>query len=286
MLKQRVITALLLLLVLIPAVMHPNTQLFMGLSLLMMGAGAWEWGRLNGRSDLPALGGSLLFVVVSVSMVDHGWAQCAPQSLWLFSGASWVLLGIWMLSQGVAGWRRISTALRWLVGLPLLSVAWLALIAAHARGVNFLLSVLVLVWAADVAAYFAGRAWGGRMFSRKLAPAVSPGKTWEGALGGLIGVLLVGFIWRVWDGQHPALSASLHSLLWQHSSLLALVAWAFLTAMSVVGDLLESLVKRSAGVKDSSGLLPGHGGVLDRVDALLPTLPLAMMLVTWLEMPA
>lgn len=286
MLKQRVITALLLLAVLIPAVMHPNTQIFMGLSVLMMGAGAWEWGRLNGRSDLPALAGAVIFLLLAVMALDHGWPQRGSHTLWAWAGAAWVLLGVWILRAGVPGWGRLPAGLRWWLGLPMLALTWLALIAAHARGVNFLLSVLALVWAADVVAYFAGRALGGRLFVRKLAPTVSPGKTWEGVLGGVLGVLLVAALWMLWDQRHPELLPSLHTLLWQHGKLLACLAWLFLTAMSVVGDLLESLVKRSAGVKDSSGLLPGHGGVLDRVDALLPTLPLAMMLVSWLEVQA
>ena len=99
-------------------------------------------------------------------------------------------------------------------------------------------------------------------------------------MGGWVGVLLMAMFWLAWDRHHPALEPSLHTRLWQFGWWLAVPAWAFLTAMSVVGDLVESLIKRSAGVKDSSGLLPGHGGVLDRVDALLSTLPLAMMLVT------
>ena len=212
MLKQRVITAVLLLLVLIPAVMHPNTQIFMGLSLLMMGAGAWEWGRLNGRSDLAALGGSLVFLLLSVTALDHGWTQRWPHWLWTGAGAAWVLLGVWMLRAGVAGWSRLPQGLRWWLGLPMLSLAWLALIAAHARGVNFLLSVLVLVWAADVVAYFAGRALGGRCFARKLAPTLSPGKTWEGALGGMFGVLLVAVLWMLWDQGHPQLIANAYFL--------------------------------------------------------------------------
>ena len=280
MLKQRVITALALLAVLLPALFSVNKQYFMGLSLLMITAGAWEWGRLNGRSHALALVGAVLLLVLSITAIDAGWGQRAPQTLWLLAGGLWVLLGAGMLARGVTGWRQWPAGLRWLAGLVLLALAWLALIGAHRIGVNFLLSVLVLVWAADVVAYFAGRALGGRIFSVKLAPSISPGKTWEGALGGFIGVLLVAGGWVFWDRQHPGLEPSLHTLLWQQGWWLALPAWAFLTAMSVVGDLVESLVKRSAGVKDSSGLLPGHGGVLDRVDALLPTLPLAMMLLT------
>ncbi len=286
MLKQRVITAVLLLAVLLPALFSANKQFFMGLSLLMISAGAWEWGRLNSRSEAVSVLGGVLCLLAGALAVDQGWGLHVPAGLWLASGAAWVLLGVWMIRLGVAGWGRLRAALRWLAGLVLLLMSWLALIQAHRLGVNFLLSVLVLVWAADVVAYFAGRAWGGRFFSARLAPAISPGKTWEGALGGFAGVVLIASLWLLWDRQHPGLEASLHTRLWQHGAWLALPAWAFLTAMSVVGDLVESLVKRSAGVKDSSGLLPGHGGVLDRVDALLPTLPLAVMLVSWLELQA
>jgi len=272
--------------VLLPALFSANKQFFMGLSLLMISAGAWEWGRLNGRSDAVAVLGGVLCLLAGALAVDQGWGLHVPAGLWLASGAAWVLLGVWMIRLGVAGWGGLQPVLRWLAGLVLLLMSWLALIQAHRLGVNFLLSVLVLVWAADVVAYFAGRTLGGRFFSARLAPAISPGKTWEGALGGFAGVVLIAVLWLLWDRQHPGLEASLHTRLWQHGAWLALPAWAFLTAMSVVGDLVESLVKRSAGVKDSSGLLPGHGGVLDRVDALLPTLPLAMMLVSWLEMQA
>ena len=286
MLKQRVITALLLLAVLLPALFSANKQYFMGLSLLMIAAGAWEWGRLNARSHTISVAGAVLLLLIGVTSVDAGRGAQALPTLWLVAGSAWVLLGATMLRLGVPGWGRAPALLRWLLGLGFLFVAWLALIQAHRIGVNFLLSALVLVWAADVVAYFAGRAVGGKFIHRKLAPAISPGKTWEGALGGFAGVLLMAVLWLVWDHQHPDLHPSLHTLLWQRGWWLALPAWAFLTAMSVVGDLVESLVKRSAGVKDSSGLLPGHGGVLDRVDALLPTLPLAMMLLSWLELQA
>ena len=166
-------------------------------------------------------------------------------------------------------------------GLFLLALALLALAQAHQRGVNFLLSVLVLVWAADVFAYFFGRGLGGRIFPVKLAPAISPGKSWEGVLGGMLGVFLLSWLWTVFDQTQGPSAASFYTLLWERGAGVAVPALLLMSAMSVVGDLVESLVKRSAGVKDSSGLLPGHGGVLDRVDDLLPPLPLAMLLVAW-----
>jgi phosphatidate cytidylyltransferase len=156
----------------------------------------------------------------------------------------------------------------------------LAVVHARIEGINFLFSIFVLVWAADIFAYFAGRALGGRFFSRKLAPSISPGKTWEGACGGMLGVVVCAFVWRHLDATLPLGAASLYTRLGVVSAAFMVLALLFLATMSIVGDLVESLLKRSAGVKDSSGLLPGHGGVLDRVDALLPILPLAMMLST------
>ena len=142
--------------------------------------------------------------------------------------------------------------------------------------------VLALVWAADVFAYFFGRTLGGRIFAVKLAPTISPGKSWEGVFGGVLGVFAVSWLWIIFDQTQALSSTSFFTLLWARGIGVAVPALLFMSAMSVVGDLVESLVKRSAGMKDSSGLLPGHGGVLDRVDALLPTLPLAMMLVAWI----
>jgi phosphatidate cytidylyltransferase len=165
-------------------------------------------------------------------------------------------------------------------GTLLLWAAWLALMQARAIGINFLLSVLVLVWAADIGAYFSGRALGGKFFANKLAPSISPGKTWEGVVGGVALVFVVALVWMAADDRSTLDSASLYGRLWAMGPPVWLAGIAFLCAMSVVGDLVESLFKRSAGVKDSSQLLPGHGGVLDRVDALLPTLPLALMLVS------
>lgn len=282
MLKQRVITALVLLALLLPALFAANPWPFMVLTMALIAAGAWEWGRLNGVPAWMTWAGALLSLWACALAEQVGWVQRTPLAVWLLAGAFWVLLGGWMIQRGVAGWALWPRSLRWLVGLILLVLAWIAMAQAHQRGVNFLLSVLVLVWAADVFAYFVGKAVGGRWIKTKLAASISPGKSWEGVLGGMVGVLLVASVWVEIDNRWAWPDRSFYSLLFAKGWWLALPALLFMSAMSVVGDLVESLVKRSAGMKDSSGLLPGHGGVLDRVDALLPALPLAMMLVFWI----
>ncbi len=276
MLKQRVITALLLLAVLLPALFYPRTAPFGGLSLLLIAAAGWEWARLNGCRSTSAvlvgacLGGALLLFWWAGGLA-YSWRQ-----LWLVLTAAWVLLAVVMLARGVAGWGVWPAILRLWGGLLLIACAWLALVQARQIGLEFLLSVLTLVWMADIAAYFGGKAFG----RRKLAPTVSPGKTWEGAISGAIGVLVLASLWVLADAQGWGGQGSLYARLWSFGPLFAVIGLTFLTTMSVIGDLVESLVKRSAGAKDSSQLLPGHGGVLDRVDALLPVLPLSMMLVT------
>jgi phosphatidate cytidylyltransferase len=179
-----------------------------------------------------------------------------------------------MLRGGLAGWGSVHIAIKLLGGTLALWLCWVAIFQAKRVGINYMLSIFVLVWIADIAAYFAGKAFG----RLKLAPSLSPSKSWEGVWGGTCAVWVLAIVW-VWADQMAMFdSPSIYSLLYAHGWVYFLVSITFLTAMSVVGDLVESMVKRSAGVKDSSQLLPGHGGVLDRVDALLPTLPLAMML--------
>jgi phosphatidate cytidylyltransferase len=281
-LKQRVITAVVLLALLLPALFSAHAWPFMGLTVVLIATGAWEWGRLNGVSPALTWLGALICLLTCAVAAQWGWIQRTPALVWLMAGALWVLLGGWMIRRGVQGWALWPRTLRWLGGLVLLTLAWVALAQAHQRGINFLLSVLVLVWAADVFAYFFGKAVGGRWIKTKLAASISPGKSWEGVLGGMLGVLCVALIWVEVDRRWPLSIPSFYSLLFAKGWWLALPALLFMCVMSVVGDLVESLVKRSAGMKDSSGLLPGHGGVLDRVDALLPTLPLAMMLMFWI----
>jgi len=275
MLKQRVMTALVLLAILLPALFYKTPFPFCALALLMITAGAWEWGRLNGAGQAGSVGLAVLCMLACGLSWYGGLLGQALPVLWTVSGAAWVLAGAWLLRSGVGGWPRIPKAWRLAGGLVALWLAWLAVAQARVRGIEFLLSVLALVWVADIFAYFAGRALGGRFSNSKLAPSISPGKSWEGVWGGMAGVVALSLAWRFGGGD------SLFSQLAQrHGVAVMLLAVVFLAAMSVVGDLVESLIKRSAGVKDSSGLLPGHGGVLDRVDALLPALPLAMMLAT------
>jgi phosphatidate cytidylyltransferase len=278
MLKQRVITALVLLLILLPTLFYRDSAPFCALTLLLVGAGAWEWARLNGFGPLAAWLSGLTCVLASLASWWFGLLLQSLPLLWLWVGAAWVFLGAWVLHRGVAAWAGLPRWLRLGVGVLALWLAWLALAQARVMGINYLLSILALVWMADISAYFAGRAFGGRFSRNKLAPSISPGKSWEGVWGAMAGVVVLAFGWRWVDAAWAVTVPSWYTRLGQQGLWLLLLATVFMAAMSVVGDLFESLVKRSAGVKDSSGLLPGHGGVLDRVDALLPTLPLAMML--------
>ena len=280
MLKQRVITAAVLLAILLPALFWRTPQPFIAIVLVLIGAAAWEFARLNGCRPVAAVSAGALCVALCVVAWAVGWIDRPLPTLWTLLGGAWVLAGALLLRVGVQGWPAIPRRVRLAGGVVAFWVAWLAVAQARVAGVNFLLSVLVLVWVADVGAYFAGRTFGLKFTRNKLAPGISPGKSWEGVWGGMLGVLLLAVGWiagdRHWDASVPSLYSRLAGVGWW----MVVAGCVFLAAMSVVGDLVESLVKRSAGAKDSSNLLPGHGGVLDRVDALLPTLPLAMMLAS------
>ncbi|NQW92576.1 MAG: phosphatidate cytidylyltransferase [Polaromonas sp.] len=282
MLKLRIITAIVLLAILLPALFYSSPTPFCAMALLLIAAAGWEWGRLNACDQ----GESVLLGLILAAMCGCAWylglLDKPMPALWILGGSAWVLVGSLLLRLGVVGWSGVAKSLRLVGGIAALWLAWLAVAQARVIGINFLLSVLLLVWAADIFAYAAGRALANRFTKSKLAPAISPGKSWEGVWGGMTGVILLSVTWAWLDRSgFSALGGSLYARLWaQHGVLVMLLGVIFLCAMSVVGDLVESLVKRSAGAKDSSGLLPGHGGVLDRVDALLPAVPLALMLVS------
>ncbi len=275
MLKTRVITALVLLGLLIAALYFGRATFVLAAGLLFGGA-MFEWQRLAGlpRGVCIALA---VAGVGSLVLLDFAGRSPTGSVLTLISGgagAIWLTLFAVLVraeQQGV----RIGSAFTAMLGLTVLPAAWLALLYLHQRGVMVLFSALAIVWIADIAAYFAGRAFG----RTKLAPRISPGKTWAGVGGAIVGVLLVGTIAYVLAPQAPLFS----NALFRHSFALALMVLAALVAVSIVGDLFESLLKRQAGMKDSGQLLPGHGGVLDRIDALLPVLPVAVLLERWIR---
>ncbi|HET8870675.1 MAG TPA: phosphatidate cytidylyltransferase [Aquabacterium sp.] len=304
MLKQRVITALLLFLAFAGTLSVSVVWPFAFLTLLMIGAAGWEWSRLCGVTGAPQWGLGGVSVVAAAALAQwmgvRGVTPAAPSAMhlvvphvhqagqalvgfvvsawvWWAALVIWVAGGAWALRFGSTSWKSIPPGLRMGLGVVVLSVAWLALAEGRGQGVNFLLSMLVLVWAADIGAYFGGRAFG----RRKLAPSISPGKSWEGVWSGFAAVVLVSIVWIGVDRSASVDSPSLYSHLLQGLGPFGMaLALMFLTAMSVVGDLFESLIKRQAGVKDSSQLLPGHGGVLDRIDALLPVLPIQMAILS------
>lgn len=304
MLKQRVITALILMAILLPALAAQALWPFAALGLLFVSAAGWEWARLNGWPGARALAMGAAVAVLgyvaaeAVHLDPWGLSTSAPESaaathvhvpgqalagfmvpaaVWWVTGAMWVLGGASALRWGTGHWKQLPRAFRALLGLGILVMAWLALTESKAQGLNFLLSVFCLVWAADIGAYFGGRAFG----RRKLAISISPGKSWEGVWSGMLAVLLLAVAWiavdRSWSVDSPSMYSHLLSGLGPLGLVLSIV---FLVGMSVVGDLFESLIKRQAGAKDSSQLLPGHGGVLDRIDALLPVLPLVLALMS------
>jgi len=176
MLGQRVVTAVVLLALLLPALFAPVAWPFAVLTLVFIGAAAWEWGRLNGRAGASALALGFVVALACAAAASVGWHQRAPSAPWWVATAAWVLGGAAALRAGPQAWPHWPVMLRWVLGAVLLWFAWLGLANARAIGINFILSVFCLVWVADIAAYFGGRAFG----RRKLAPAISPGTSCEG----------------------------------------------------------------------------------------------------------
>ncbi|MEY2993233.1 MAG: hypothetical protein RL357_168 [Pseudomonadota bacterium] len=278
MLKQRIITAVILLALLVPALLARNALYFNVLTLVLMAAGAWEWGRMQGLiapwSVLFGVGiAALLWTLLALGVDPSQFKLLLSWCVLLMWGPGLA----WMLRKGLTQWSSLHLVLRLCLGWCAIAMAWLALVYAKSMGLNFLASILALVWAADIAAYFGGRAWG----RSKLAPQISPGKTWAGAWSGVVAACVVAVIWIWADTHFAAQDLSVYTQLWQRWHWGAAIGLVVLVSLSIAGDLVESMVKRVAGIKDSSGLLPGHGGVLDRIDALLPVLPAAVALAWW-----
>ena len=241
----------------------------------------WEWLRLtwpDQSSRLPPglailAGAGLLFVARQWLTPEPALWSLQFQSLlnrWVIPAVAvvWVAVGPAMVIQGQAKARTHGGWLSVFGVLAVLSV-WTALVQLFVvHGAWFLVSLLAMIWFADIAAYFTGKALG----KRKLAPKVSPGKTWEGAIGGVVAATLWVLATVYWPGSFGAVLSERWPL-WA----VALIA-ILLSALSIIGDLFESLLKRRAAMKDSSQLLPGHGGVYDRIDALLPVAPFALLL--------
>ena len=262
-LARRVLTAMLLLAVFVPAALWAPAWLWAILMAGVVGAAAYEWARLSHFPPLSARVYAALLALAALAL-PYGLVADWPTfqiGLIVLAVVFWVLVvPLWLLG----GWRAEPPFVRAVVGVVVLLPTWAGLLYLRARGPGVLLGVLAVVWIADTAAYFAGRQFG----RHKLAPAISPGKTWEGVAGALAAL---------------ALYAGALSLLAGLPLLSLFLMLSALLYLSVLGDLFESWIKRVSGMKDSGHMLPGHGGVLDRIDALTSTLPIATGMLMWLE---
>jgi phosphatidate cytidylyltransferase len=276
MLKTRIITALVLLAVLLPVLYSNNYTAFAVVATAFFGAAIWETFRLfnpkSGKAALVALFWTAAFAW-TFFIADTG----TSRTFWfVISIMLWVLRFVPSLKTGLPQLDSPGNTLLSLTYAVSLVGCFAAIVTLYAYSPLYLLSVLAIVWCADIFAYFSGKAFG----KRKLAPSISPGKSWEGAIGGGIAVLVVSTLVIVFAGDALANTFPVRvqaSLGWAVTYLTLIL----IVAASVVGDLFESQLKRRAGMKDSSNLLPGHGGVLDRIDALVPVLPLAALIGAW-----
>lgn len=262
-LLSRIMTAVVMMAVFVPAVLWAPAWLWAILMAGVVGVAAYEWARLSRFPQWSAYLYAVLLTgcaLILPYLAGTDW-PAFQVGLIVLAITFWLLVApLWLLGR----WQAPSAWIRSGVGVVLLLPTWAALLYLHARGPGFLLGVMAVVWIADTAAYFAGRRFG----RNKLAPIISPGKTWEGVAGAFCALALYATALSVLLGM-PLLSLGL-----MVSGLLYL---------SVLGDLFESWIKRVSGMKDSGNILPGHGGVLDRIDALTSTLPIAAGMLMWLE---
>lgn len=276
MLRTRVITAVVLLIVLLVVLLYGG-EIGWSLFVLTVLVGAfWEWARLGlfepGKAVVYAIAGGVLCVVIErlINLQTQAFPLLALASIFWVAFAPWCLRNV---SVGILANKNLYG----FVGYVLIGAAGLALVITKTHGIVFLLSAIAICFAADIFAYFFGKTFG----KRKLAPRISPGKSWEGAIGGAFSVVALSWIVVFLAGTYPELEQTWQAMAFDRWHPMVFTFWlVVLSAYSVVGDLFESMLKRRAGLKDSSQLLPGHGGVLDRIDAQLPVLPLAILLVS------
>jgi len=272
MLRQRIITAAILAPLIIWSVLAFSHRALAIEFSLILALAAWEWAGisgLTGRTGRILYGGVMLLIMGLLTWLLHTAMHWLPWILYI--NLLWWLLCFILVSnfrlsseQLPVRFGKAAIAMNLLAGILVLSGAFVALTAMHESpdfGAGYIIMLLIFIWIADIAAYFSGRRFG----RHKLAPMVSPGKTWEGVAGAMLAVAIAA----------PLAAGFLHFSLLQGIlfSLLVIVSVAF----SILGDLTESLFKRRAGVKDSSQLLPGHGGILDRIDSLLAAAPVFML---------
>jgi phosphatidate cytidylyltransferase len=282
MLKTRVITACVLFIFFIPVLFFsPITILSLVMSILIALA-AWEWGRFIWGIDhhYPKLYSLVILgLLLILSYFKHESGDIEPSWMAIFrqvflwaSVVFWIALVPRIMSKKLLFSIDENTYFLALAGMVVFISDWHALLELREQGLWVLLSVLMIVWTADIGAYFSGKQFG----KHKLAPQISPGKSIEGVIGGMFAVFLLCFCFY----QFNSSANDFFSLLGDRYTWVGLIPICiFLTLLSVMGDLFESQLKRLRGMKDSSGLLPGHGGVMDRLDALLPVLPIAALLV-------
>lgn len=257
MLKTRVLTALALLAIFLCLLFVLPRWPALAAFALVAALAAWEWAGLIGAGSAARIGFAAAVVVSALALSLE--SEATFPALWAAAAVFWLTIApFWLWRRWpLAGHALVAYAVGWLVIVP----TWAAMIGLRDRSPWLLFAAMALVWVADIGAYFTGRTIG----RTKLIPAVSPGKTWEGVGGAIVATLVYGLLAALVAGL-PVLG----HLTWGWFLLL-------LTALSIVGDLFESLIKRQAGAKDSSGLLPGHGGILDRIDSQTSTLPLVAL---------
>ncbi|CAG2140692.1 Phosphatidate cytidylyltransferase [compost metagenome] len=273
MLITRVITALCLLLLILPILFLAPVMWLAGLIAVIVLLAGWEFGRLIGlRRFWP-----YVYAVACLLVLIYFHDAPERRAIHYLLAAALVAWGVALvlLARGVRKATPGFTVLGAILGLIMLPAFGHAVMVLRAEGIAVLLSAAVLVWAADIGAYFVGKAIG----KRKLAPTISPGKSWEGAIGGWLLVMIVAVVLGTTHVFAPTWFSRIAD---QGGVGLMIGLSTLLVAASVIGDLFESLLKRQIGKKDSSRLLPGHGGVLDRIDALIPVFPLAALLLAWM----